>query len=31
MQDLTQVRLKDLWKEVKTTEEEIWGDLKLEG
>lgn len=30
MQDLTQVRLKDLWKEVKATEEEIWGDLKLE-
>lgn len=30
MQDLTQVRLKDLWKEVKVTEEEIWGDLKLE-
>jgi len=30
MQDLTQVRLKDLWKEVKVTEGEIWGDLKLE-
>ena len=30
MKDLTKVRLADLWKEVKTTEEEIWGDLKLE-
>ena len=30
MQDLTKVRLAQLWKEVKTTEEEIWGDLKLE-
>lgn len=29
MQDLTQIRLKDLWKEVKS-EDEIWGDLKLE-
>ena len=31
MQDLTKLRLARLWKEVKTTEEEIWGDLKLEG
>jgi len=31
MQDLTKLRLAQLWKEVKTTEEEIWGDLKLEG
>ena len=30
MKDLTKVRLADLWKEVKITEEEIWGDLKLE-
>lgn len=29
MQDLTQLRLKDLWKEVKS-EEALWGDLKLE-
>lgn len=30
MKDLSQVRLADLWREVKITEEEIWGDLKLE-
>ena len=30
MKDLTKVRLAWLWKEVKITEEEIWGDLKLE-
>jgi hypothetical protein len=30
MQNLTKLRLAQLWKEVKTTEE-IWGDLKLEG
>ena len=30
MQDLTKLRLAQLWKEVKVTEEEIWGDLKLE-
>lgn len=29
MQDLTQLRLKDLWKEVKS-EEELWGELKAE-
>jgi putative transposase len=30
MKDLTNLRLSDLWKEVKTTEEEIWGDLKTD-
>jgi len=29
MQDLTQLRLKDLWKEVKS-EEELWGEIKAE-
>jgi len=29
MQDLTQIRLKDLWKEIKS-EDEIWGDIRLE-
>jgi len=30
MKDLTSLRVSDLWKQVKTTEEEIWGDLKLD-
>ena len=30
MKDLTSVTLSDLWKEVKTTEEEVWGDLKTD-
>jgi transposase-like protein len=30
MKDLTNLRLSDLLKEVKITEEEIWGDLKIE-
>ena len=30
MKDLSSLRLTDLWREVKITEEEIWGDLKLE-
>jgi putative transposase len=30
MKDLSSLRLADLWREVKTTEEDIWGDLKLE-
>jgi len=29
MQDLTRLRLKDLWKEVKS-EEELWGEIKAE-
>ncbi len=30
MRDLLSLRVADLWREVKTTEEDIWGDLKLE-
>lgn len=30
MRDLSSLRLSQLWREVKITEEEIWGDLKLE-
>lgn len=30
MKDLSSLRLADLWREVKTTEEDIWGDIKLE-
>ncbi len=30
MKDLSSLRLADLWREVKVTEEDIWGDLKLE-
>lgn len=29
MKELTSLKIADLWKEVKS-EEEIWGDLKLE-
>ena len=30
MKDLSSLRLADLWREVKATKEDIWGDLKLE-